>query len=141
MSGGKLHPIYVALDGHQHSRAVKLALALPESNTLGKALLAHAYFKSGQKHAALATLHKILGDFCELSHELKMCSPYVNMSQISGQKVELKGKSKGKGKKGKKKPIQHASRELEREGTAKNESIIDRLDIQPSVPTNWVELP
>jgi len=141
MSSGKLHPIYVALDGHQYNRAVKLALALPDSNTLGKALLAHAYFKSGQKHAALVTLNKIVGGCCELNNELKMSSPFVNSLQRPAQKVEQKGKVKGKSKKGKKKPAQVAARECESVVTTKDESIVDRLDNQPSVPPNWEELP
>lgn len=141
MSNGKLHPIYVALDGHQYNRAVKLALALPDSNTLGKALLAHAYFKSGQKHAALVTLHKILGEFCELSYELKMSSPYINISQLPTQNVEQKGKVKGKGKKGKNKLPTVSSGESESVKSLEDESIIHRLDNHPSVPENWVELP
>ena len=88
MSSGRLHPIYVALDGHQYNRAVKLALALPESNILGKALLAHAYFKSGQKQSALVTLHKILGDCCELSYEIKVSSQHSNISNLQVQKYE-----------------------------------------------------
>ncbi|CAJ1965627.1 unnamed protein product [Cylindrotheca closterium] len=141
MSSGKLHPIYVALDGHQYSRAVKLALSLPESNTLGKALLAHAYLKSGQKHAALVTLNKIVGGCCELSDELKMSSPVVNSPQLPIQKGELKGKMKGKSKKGKKKPVQVTTRESDIVATTKDESMMDRLDNQPSVPPNWEELP
>ena len=142
MSSGKLHPIYVALDGHQYNRAVKLALALPDSNTLGKALLAHAYFKSGQKHAALVTLNQIVGGCCELSDELKMSSPFVNSPQLPAQKVELKAKLKGKSKKGKKKPaLLVTTRKSGRVATTKDESIMDRLDNQPSVPPNWEELP
>ena len=56
----KLHPIYVALDAHQYSRAIKLGSALPDTNVLGKALLAHAYSKNGQRHNALLTLQTIL---------------------------------------------------------------------------------
>ena len=56
----KLHPIYVALDGHQYNRAIKLGSALPDTNVLGKALLAHAYSKNGQRHNALLTLQTIL---------------------------------------------------------------------------------
>lgn len=140
MSSGKLHPVYVALDGHQYNRAIKLALALPDSNTLGKALLAHAYFKSGQKHAALVILSKIVGECCELSNELKMSSPLVNSAQVPPQQVEQKGKVKGKGKKGKKKPAQLTAKETKSVATTRDESIMDRLDNQPSVPKNWEEV-
>ena len=107
MSGNKLHPIYVALDSHQYNRAVKLASALPESNTLGKALLAHAYSKSGQRYPALVTLNKILGNFCELKHELEnsieAISEEQQLSKPQAQQHPQNAASK-KGKKGKKKP-------------------------------------
>lgn len=78
-STGKLNPIYGALDAHQYNRAIKLASALPDTNVLGKALLAHAYTKAGQKYNALVTLNKILGggggggSFFELQYEVDAC--------------------------------------------------------------------
>ena len=92
----KLNPIYAAIDAYQFGRAIKLAAALPDSNVLGKALLAHSYTKSGQKHQALATLHKILiGDgstssslskvFFELQSILDRQNPAVTPSASSAQ--------------------------------------------------------
>jgi hypothetical protein len=45
ISTTKLNPIYDALDAHQFSIAIKLVAALPDSNILGKALLAHTCFQ------------------------------------------------------------------------------------------------
>ena len=56
----KLHPVYVALDSHQYSRAIKLSSALPPSNVLGRALLSHAYWKNGQSNSALEVIHSTL---------------------------------------------------------------------------------
>ena len=60
MSTNKLHPVYVALDSHQYSRAIKLASSLPETNLLGKALLAHAYYKNGQTVQATEKIDSLL---------------------------------------------------------------------------------
>lgn len=57
----RLHPIYVALDSHQYAKAVKLASALPANYVLGQALLAYAYYKSGQSSLALTTTQALLG--------------------------------------------------------------------------------
>lgn len=56
----RLHPIYVALDSHQYAKAVKLASALPANYVLGQALLAYAYYKSGQSSIALTTTQALL---------------------------------------------------------------------------------
>ena len=132
----KLHPIYVALDGHQYNRAIKLASALPDTNILGKALLAHAYSKNGQRHNALLTLQtilitnripQILRDkdspsasttlyFCELQHEVESClqsgqqrrQEQQSPQQQNQQQVQQSSSSK-KGKKGKKKPTSNRS--------------------------------
>ena len=57
----RVHPIYLALDSHQYSKAVKLASALPPTFILGRALLAYALYKSGQLPTALSTVHTLLG--------------------------------------------------------------------------------
>ena len=56
----RIHPIYVALDSHQYAKAVKLASALPPTYVLGQALLAYAYYKSGQSPLALTTTQALL---------------------------------------------------------------------------------
>jgi tetratricopeptide (TPR) repeat protein len=124
MSGGsgKLNPIYAALDAHQYSRAIKLALPLPDTNVLGKALLAHAYTKAGQKYNSLVTLNKVLGGhYFELQYELDTClestverqnaaaadniSKPMEASTASVATAPTKSSSTSKkGKKGKKKP-------------------------------------
>mmetsp|Transcript_30847 Transcript_30847/g.47039 ORF Transcript_30847/g.47039 Transcript_30847/m.47039 type:complete len:916 (-) Transcript_30847:61-2808(-) len=60
MSNTRLNPIYVALDSHQYARAAKLAATLPTSNRLGRALLAYAYYKSGQTSSAKKVIEEIL---------------------------------------------------------------------------------
>eukprot|EP00980_Cylindrotheca_fusiformis_P028039 scaffold22577_cov122-Cylindrotheca_fusiformis.AAC.18 len=140
MSGSKLHPIYSALDAHQYTRAAKLAAALPDSNTLGKALLAHAYSKSGQKHAALVTLGKILGSFCELQQELETshCFSGEYLSKPSPQ-TEQKSSAK-KGKKGKKKQSFVTTEQVPySNGNAR--STVQHLDNQPTLPEGWEVLP
>lgn len=142
MTGSKLNPIYTALDSHQYNRAIKLAAALPDSNTLGKALLAHAYSKSGQKHQALIALQIVLGNFCELQLELEasvQASPLRQQSKVpplQDQKISSK-----KGKKGKKKQITVVAKEQVSPSNEKEVSFIDRLDNQPSLPQKWEELP
>eukprot|EP00532_Pseudo-nitzschia_australis_P000896 CAMPEP_0168195588 /NCGR_PEP_ID=MMETSP0139_2-20121125/19937_1 /TAXON_ID=44445 /ORGANISM="Pseudo-nitzschia australis, Strain 10249 10 AB" /LENGTH=127 /DNA_ID=CAMNT_0008119455 /DNA_START=248 /DNA_END=628 /DNA_ORIENTATION=- len=112
----KLNPIYAAIDAYQFGRAIKLAAALPDSNVLGKALLAHSYTKSGQKYQALVTLHKILiGDasvstvFFELQSILdrqnSAVTPSASTPSAQGSKAEPTTSTK-KGKRGKKKPAQ-----------------------------------
>mmetsp|Transcript_27441 Transcript_27441/g.41550 ORF Transcript_27441/g.41550 Transcript_27441/m.41550 type:complete len:915 (-) Transcript_27441:420-3164(-) len=73
MSNSKLNPIYVALDSHQYSRAAKLAATLPPSNRLGRALLAYAYYKSGQTTNSKKVIEEILdwnGEKIECSTDL-----------------------------------------------------------------------
>lgn len=60
-SSNKLNPIYLALENHQYSRAIKLCLAQVSVSPMAKALLAHAYAKSGQRYKALLTVQSILG--------------------------------------------------------------------------------
>ena len=141
MSNKKLHPIYVALDAHQYSRAIKLAAALPDSNTLGKALLAHAYNKAGQRYSSLVTLHKALGDFCELKHEVEYSLEAVlERRQASSTKTPPQPEpSSKKGKKGKKKPTPPKPSQ-----PVANDSqtidLMDQLNTPPSLPENW-EIP
>jgi hypothetical protein len=141
MTGSKLPPIYAALDSHQYNRAIKLAAALPDSNILGKALLAHAYSKSGQRHPALVTLHNILGKFCELRLELETSMQAFSPREQSKlpPPQEQKASSK-KGKKGKKKPVPVAKDQAP-SSNEKTVSLIDQLDDQPSLPENWEVLP
>lgn len=75
MSSNKLHPIYVALDSHQYNRAVKLASALPPSNLLGQALLAHALQRSGAVLKALIAIKQLLWfESVELEYEIERLS-------------------------------------------------------------------
>ena len=139
MSSSKLHPIYVALDGHQYNRAIKLASALPDSNILGKALLAHAYLKSGQRYPAMVTLDKLLGNFCELKyeveHSIQALSKEQQPSKIQPQENATTGK---KGKKGKKKPAQTTKQQPASNVESESKiDLIDHLITLPELPENW----
>jgi hypothetical protein len=157
MSNNKLHPIYVALDVHQYHRAIKLASALPDSNVLGKALLAHAYSKSGQRYLALVTLNKILGGhFYELKHEadysLQAVQERLLQSLSSNNKVPSQpepaptSSSSKKGKRGKKKPV---VKQQPAQPVVKNDApkwdpkwdLVDQLNTPPSLPEQWETLP
>ena len=105
----KLNPIYAALDSHQYNRAIKLPSALPDTNILAKALLAHAYSKSGQRHSALVVLNKILGgQFCELKHEVEYSIEAFHERQqqqtspAQSSQQDATAASNTKGKRGKK---------------------------------------
>jgi hypothetical protein len=156
MSNNKLHPIYVALDVHQYHRAIKLASALPDSNVLGKALLAHAYSKSGQRYLALITLNKILsGHFYELKHEadysLQAVQERLLLSSSSNNKgpsqpepaTTTTSSSSKKGKKGKKKPV--VKQQPAAQPVVKNDApkwdLVDQLNTPPSLPEQWETLP
>ncbi len=154
----KLHPIYVALDNHQFNRAIKLALALPDSNILGKALLAHAYSKSGQRFLSLVTLHKILSSvagpgnyFCELKQEVEYALEAIEEREQQASKPSVNtapepsaAKSKGGKKGGKKKPT---SSSIPATTTATKEmdeqflDLLDQLNTRPTLPENWDTLP
>ena len=103
MSSNKLHPIYVALDNHQYSRAVKLASSLPPSNVLGQALLAHALWKSGDSLSGLKCIKEILWfDSVELDYEIQRLELSENSSgeqPASVAAAPTKTKSKKGGKK------------------------------------------
>ena len=106
-SSNKLHPIYVALDAHQYSRAVKLASSLPSDNILGQALFAHALLKSGQTGKALLVLRSLFQSQ-ELDYEIQRLTNTTSSSgavstttsslsttdSSSKRKKSKKGKSK-----------------------------------------------
>jgi len=151
----KLHPVYVALDNHQYSRAIKLALALPESNVLGKALLAHAYYKSGQHHQSMVTLYKILTSLAgggESFFELKL--EVENSLEAFEEREQQASKTltppepvvaSKKGKKGKKKPATKASSPTlaseAKEAGGTTVDLLDALLTRPTLPENWETLP
>jgi hypothetical protein len=156
MSNNKLHPIYVALDVHQYHRAIKLASALPDSNVLGKALLAHAYSKSGERYLALVTLNKILsGHFYELKHEadyslqavqerLLLSSSSNNKGPSQPEPAATSSSSAKKGKKGKKKPVvkQQPAQPVDvKNDDAPKWDLLDQLNTPPSLPEQWETLP
>jgi hypothetical protein len=150
-STNKLHPVYVALDDHQYNRAIKLALALPAENVLGKALLAHAYSKSGQRYQSLKTLQSILqaGKFvelnCDVEYSLQARQEAEATQPQSQQELQQQQQpSSKKGKKGKKnKPV--ASKQQPTTMTApttaiaddKQWDLIDQLNTPPTLPENW----
>jgi len=100
----KLSAIYASLDAHQYNRAIKQAAALPDSNTLGKALLAHAYAKTRQRYNALSTLRKILPWASQIQYEVEHSLQGYQERQKPKPVVEAPKKGK-KGKKGKAKPL------------------------------------
>lgn len=149
MASTKLNPIYAAVEAHQYNRAIKLASALPESNVLGKALLAHAYVRSGQRHLALITLSRTLGEeFYELQHELKFdlestLERYQASSGVSTATATTatadptNALSTKKGKKGKKKPPVAPSKQQQASSSDKildDMDLIDQLNTSPSLP-------
>jgi hypothetical protein len=165
----KLHPIYVALDAHQYNRAIKLAVALPDSNVLGKALLVHAYSKAGQRYDALVALQSILilhsgissshpHFFWELQQEIESClatcqqrmqdqqlssnsqSPTPTASQPQQQQPSSQATSNKKGgKKGGKKKPSSAAAAAPAAKPVKNN--IGHAPSQKSLPSwDWVDL-
>ncbi len=149
----KLNPIYAAIDAYQFNRAIKLASALPDSNVLGKALLAHSYTKSGQNLNALRTLHKILvgaedtatpSVFFELRSVLEQQNELLaqSTSAQSSTPPKVEAPSGKKGKKGKKKPapkVQQQQRVVEESHSSVD--LIDRLDVPPAIPETVDFLP
>lgn len=153
----KLHPVYVALDNYQYNRAIKLASALPDSNVLGKALLAHAYYKSGQRYQSLVTLYKILTGlagseefFCELKLDVENAlEAFEEREQQANKQVTVEpapSAASKKGKKGKKKPATTTNSPAAA-ATSANEAVgagLDLLDIlltKPTLTENWDSLP
>jgi tetratricopeptide (TPR) repeat protein len=154
----KLNPIYAAIDAYQFNRAIKLASSLPDSNVLGKALLAHSYTKAGQKLQALITLRRILiGQeslsstiFFELESVLSQQNALVSSSasvlSLSAAPSKAELPSGKRGKKGKKKPAPKVQQQQQRQRTAGEEiqplaDFIDRLDVPPLIPETIDFLP
>ena len=149
----KLHPVYAALDSYQYSRAIKLASALPDSNILGKCLLAHAYYKSGQRYPSIVTLHKILNEltspanyFFELSWEVKCAIEALEERQQETSKPIVADTSAlKKGKKGlKKKTATPPPTSVQAQTTIPSDSQVDlleQLDSLPRLPDDWDTLP
>eukprot|EP00535_Pseudo-nitzschia_heimii_P013376 CAMPEP_0197199968 /NCGR_PEP_ID=MMETSP1423-20130617/34157_1 /TAXON_ID=476441 /ORGANISM="Pseudo-nitzschia heimii, Strain UNC1101" /LENGTH=1130 /DNA_ID=CAMNT_0042653841 /DNA_START=98 /DNA_END=3490 /DNA_ORIENTATION=- len=144
MANTKLNPIYAAIDAYQFNRAIKLASALPDSNVLGKALLAHSLTKAGQKHQALITLHKILtGEemksskvFFELQLMLDQQNESISSSApiSSSATTRTEQASTKKGKKGKKKPSPKQSQQRTAADPQTRADLIDRFDTTPLIP-------
>jgi hypothetical protein len=152
----KLHPVYVALDNYQYSRAIKLAAALPDSNVLGKALLAHAYYKSGQRYLSMVTLYMIFGGligdgnyFCELKQEVEYALEAVeDRKQLGSNPVVPEPATTAvskKGKKGKKKPAVASQptspTKVSKEPDESFLDLLDQLNTQPTLPKNWDVMP
>jgi hypothetical protein len=147
----KLHPIYVALDSYQYSRAIKLALALPDSNVLGKCLLAHAFYKSGQRYQSMVTLRKILSGltgpgnyFYELEREVVCAIESLEERQLESSKPAASDPSASKkGKKGKKKPAAPPTKTAQAQATANDSQmdLLEQLDSPPRLPDDWNALP
>ena len=152
-SMSKLHPVYAALDSYQYSRAIKLASALPDSNILGKCLLAHAFYKSGQRYQSLVTLQKILSEltspsdyFYELTREVKCAIEALEErpQELSKPIAAATSESK-KGKKGpKKKLAPPPPKPVQAPTTVRNDSqvdLVEQLDSPPRLPDDWKTLP
>jgi len=163
----KLHPIYVALDSFQYNRAIKLATALPDSNVLGKCLLAHAYYKSGQRYPSMVTLNKIFSSltgpgnyFCELEREVRFSIEAIEEEQQQQQQQQQEGSkpsstgtdpssstSKKGGKKGPKKktptPAVKPSSTTPTTDIHQSHSmdLVERLDSPPLLEEDWDKIP
>lgn len=146
MSSNKIHPIYVALDANQYSRAIKLCLALPKDNLLAQALLAHAYNKSMQRYKAILVLQSIVGTegFQELQLECKYSKEAWDKQQegVNAPPAPAPAAASKKGKKGKKKPAPTPSKAPTSPDAAEPKwSLAEHLESPPSVDENWEKLP
>ena len=157
MTSSKLHPIYQALESHQYNRAIKLCLAQPDSALLAKALLAHAYAKSGQRYKALLALQTILGPdncqtyFPELRVEIAYSLDRTQQEPAKPAAPAAPTSAKKAGKKGKKKGSSSAATAASRTNDVhttvlqppalQDWDLIDQLDTPPTLPDNWEELP
>lgn len=152
----KLHPIYVALDNHQFSRAIKLALALPDSNILGKALLAHAYSKSGQRYLSLVTIYKLLSNttilgnyFWELKQEIEGALEAIEerdqqetkTANIAPEPASAKGNKAKKGGKKKEAAKGPMTAPATKEASKPIQDLIDQLNTRPILPEGWDIVP
>ena len=153
MSSNKIHPIYVALDANQYSRAIKLCLAMPKDHLLAQALLAHAYNKNMQRYKALLVLQSILGTggFQELQLECKYCKEAWDIHQLASEgngnsantAPKVTSAAAKKGKKGKKKPTASPAPDIQ---STENEPqqqwcLAEHLSSPPGVDSNWDKLP
>lgn len=151
MSSRILHPVYVALDNRQYSRAIKLCQGLDPSIILGRALMAHAYAKSGQRFKALLTLQALFGStqcFPELQLTIRYeCSPSAQANHAKKPVSAEAKKTKKPVKKGKKKGgsnstsnsngIPSTDESLAELPSLEEWDLVDRLDNPPSLPDDW----
>ena len=146
----KIHPIYVALDANQYSRAIKLCLALPKENILAQALLAHAYNKSMQRYKAILVLQDVVGKegFQELQLECKYSKEAWDQKQAAANAPPAPPPpaASKKGKKGKKKPAapQPASSKSNNSSSESGEQnwyLADHLETPPTIDEDWEKLP
>ena len=129
MSSTKLHPIYVALESHQYNRAVKLASALPPSNTLGQALLAHALLKSGAVAKALQVIRGLLWfDSVELDNEIERLGE-ISVAETTTPKHQPRSK---KGAKNAKKRTAE-----EPPPVTPHRDLVDQLETALVLPEGW----
>ena len=154
-SSNKIHPIYVALDANQYSRAIKLCLAMPQDHLLAQALLAHAYNKNLQRYKSILVLQSILGTdgFQELQLECKYSkeawdiqqSAAANNNSNASAASKVAPAASKKGKKGKKKPAAApALAPVPTENAVAEEetwSLAEHLSSPPGVDENWEKLP
>ena len=151
-SSNKIHPIYVALDANQYSRAIKLCLAMPKDNLLAQALLAHAYNKSMQRYKAILVMQSILGTdgFQELQLECKYAKEAWDSQQTAATAPPPKPApmaASKKGKKGKKKPAAAPAPSSSQTATTPAESadsqwsLAEHLASPPGIDENWEKLP
>lgn len=141
----KLHPIYVALENHQYSRAIKLCLGLTPSNTGGQALLALAYAKNSQRPEALRQLKRLLPidqGFPELCLVLKYVDATSPPEEVPTTLTPAVSKKGGKKKKGaKQKASTPVAQSVVSPVTESSLDLIDLLDNPPSLPEDWEKLP
>ena len=125
----KLHPIYVALDNHQFSRAIKLCLAMPADNVVAQSLLVVAYAKNHQRYKALLALQGMIGttSFPELQLEVKY-------SLESREVAPVPAPTRKTGKKGKK---ASSSAPKAQPAPSSNFDLVDQLDHPPKLPDDW----
>ena len=164
MSSKSLQPIYMALESHQYSRAIKLC-STQQSSPINRALLAHAFAKSSQRAKALATIQSLfLGGagggggadsssavcFPELQLELKYAlaleeEPELALSnqhqsaQQQQQQTTGGSASKKPGKKGKKKGLSAAAGAGPSSSSGASVKKKHPGTLQPSsvVPSDW----
>lgn len=142
MSHQRLHPIYVALDGHQYSKAIKLCQQPQHANNpMAAALLAHAYVRNGQALSAMLVIQSMIGKDC--FPELQTAIDRLEQQERRRQQPETTAapaQAPRKTKKGKKKPATPV-----KPTTFDNDKpvmdLIQQLDQQPTLPEDWERLP